>query len=123
MAMDYFLPILIIGLMYSWRVLVGILCFAIAEHSKAKAALMGTGIGAGCLIAAVVISLFIVLAVESWIVPISNSRECISGAADCPIWLLQIGELVSDWQFVALEGAAILAAVWLSLRRLQPFNQ
>lgn len=54
--------------------------------------------------------------------PISNSRECISGAADCAIWLLQIGELVSDWQFVALEGAAILAAVWLSLRRLQPFN-
>lgn len=123
MAMDYFLPTLIIGLMYGWPVLVGILCFAIAEQSKAKAALMGTGIGAGRLIAAVVISLFIVLAVESWIVPISNSRKCISGAADCPMWLLQIGELVSDWHFVALEGAAILAALWLSLRLLQPFNQ
>jgi hypothetical protein len=39
------------------------------------------------------------------------------------MWLMKIAELVINWQFVALEGAAILVAVWVSLSRLQPFNK
>lgn len=121
--MDYFQPVLIVGLMYGWPILVGILCFARVEKSKAKAALLGTGIGAGCLLAAVVASFFIVLAVENWIFPVSSSPACIGRASECPLWLLQIGEVIVDWQFVALEGAAFVGAVSLSLCRLQPFNK
>jgi len=121
--MDYFMPILILGLMYGWPIIVGVLCFSRAEKSKAKAALLGTGIGAGCLSAAVVVSLFIDLAVENWIVPISNSPGCIGGTYECPLWLLQIGEVVIYWQFIALEGAAIMGAVWLSFRQVRPFNK
>lgn len=121
--MDYFMPILVVGLMYGWPILVGVLCFARAEKSKAKAALLGIGIGVGCLLAAVVVSLLIVLAVENWIVPISNSSGCIGGAAECPLWLLRIGEGVIDWQFLALEGAAFVGAVWLSLHQLRPLNK
>lgn len=120
--MDYVVPVLIIGLMYGWPILVGFLCLVIANKSKPKAALVGTLIGAGCLLAAVGLSFFSILAVETWIAPVSNSRECIGGFSDCPTWLLQAGEVILDWQFLALEVVAILVAVWLSLRRLRPFN-
>lgn len=108
--------------MYGWPILVGFLCFVVANQSKGKAALLGILIGAGCLLAAVVLSFFSILAVETWIAPVSNSRECIGGLAGCPIWLLQTGDVILEWQFLALEGVAILVAVWLSLRRLRPFN-
>lgn len=88
-----------------------------------KEALVGTLVGAGCLLAAVVGSLLIVLAIENWVVPISNSPECIGGLSECPAWVLQIGELINDCQFIVLEGAAIIVAVWLSLRRLRPLNK
>ena len=123
MAKDEIVPILIVGLMYGWPILIGALCFIRADSSKGKAALGGTLIGAGCLLAAVVGSLLIVLAIESWIVPISNSPKCIGGFPECPAWLLQIGELINDWQFLVLDGAAIIVAVWLSLRRIRPFNK
>nr|BBJ03362.1 hypothetical protein YBY_12100 [Marinobacter nauticus] len=123
MAKDEVVPILIIGLMYGWPILVGVLCFIRADILKGKAALGGILIGAGCLLAAVVTSLLIVLAIESWVVPVSNSPECIGGLPSCPTWLLQIAEIIDDWHFLVLEVAAIVVAVWLSLRRLRPFNK
>ncbi len=120
MAKDEAVPILVVGLMYGWPILIGILCFMRADTSKTKEALVGALVGAGCLLAAVVSSLVISLALENWLVPVSNSPECIGGLSDCPAWLLQIGELINDWQFIVLEGAALIVAVWLSLR---PFNK
>jgi len=97
--------------MYGWPIFVGFLCFVVANQSKGKAALLGAFIGSGCLLGAVVFSRLSILAIETWIIPVSYSRECSGEHTDCPTWLLETGEVILEWQFLVLEGVAVLVAV------------
>ncbi|WP_417529642.1 hypothetical protein [Marinobacter lipolyticus] len=121
--MDEVGVLLIYSAMYGWPILVGLMSLTLARADKTRAGLISFLIAIVCLAVAMFLSAVIANGLEFWVLPVANSQACLTGEATCPIWLLDIAEIIEDWYFFALEVLAVSCSILFTVRQPRKFNQ
>jgi len=114
---------IVIIMLYGWPILIGVGCFIVSSRQKVLSFIFGTLKACLCMFVAALLSGVMHFGLESWLVTYSNRIQCIERTPECDLWVLYLGDWLTDWQFIVLVVLAFICAVILAVKQTKAFKK